>query len=289
MIHNVLLITRDGRRAFHRQYWSVEITSDILQEFVNTLNQLQREIGPSVDIPIHVQGMKFLYVDAGPHLLLVFGADAGDDDPPIRERLTKARALLFKNYSREIDTYIAKPEPGFQGFEKFRQDLDSIVVTMLKICLLGQGGVGKSTMLKLLTSPSIPGVYVPTVAVDIEKLQGVRFGPYELTVWDFAGQDKFRSLWRYYLRNADAVLLVTDSTLKNVLETRDILEIVRKESPSAIVWAIANKQDLPGALAPTLVQRILGVQTYGLVAIDPRYREVLYKILLGAVAEATTD
>jgi hypothetical protein len=64
---------------------------------------------------------------------------------------------------------------------------------------------------------------------------------------------------------------------------------VRKESPSAIVWAIANKQDLPGALAPSLVQRVLGVQTYGLVAIDPRYREVLYKILLGAVAEATTD
>ena len=82
---------------------------------------------------------------------------------------------------------------------------------------------------------------------------------------------------------------MTDSTLKNVLATRDILEVVRKNASSAIVWAIANKQDLPGALSAKLVQRILGVQTYGLVAIDPRYREVLFKVLVGAVAEATSD
>jgi len=288
MIHNVLILTRDGRKAFHRQYWSVDVTNEIIQEFLTTLGEMQREIGDSVDLPIHVRGIKFLYTDLGIQLLLVFCCDPNDKDEMVREKLLKTRTLLLEKYKHEIDAYLANPDAR-QTFDGFRSELDSVVVTMLKICLLGQGGVGKSTMLKLLTSSSIPGVYIPTVAVDIEKLQGVRFGPYELVVWDFAGQEKFRSLWRYYLRNADAVLLVTDSTLKNVLDTRDILEVVRRESPSAIVWAIANKQDLPGALAPKLVQRILGVQTYGLVAIDPRYRETLYKILLGAVAEATTD
>ena len=287
MIHNVFILTRDGRKAFHRQYWAVDITNEVIQEFLTTLGEMQREIGNSVDIPIHVRGIKFLYTDLGVQLLLVFCCDPNDNDEAVREKLIKTRSLLLEKYKHEIDAYLANPTA--QAFDGFRSELDNVVVTMLKICLLGQGGVGKSTMLKLLTSSSIPGVYIPTVAVDIEKLQGVRFGPYELVVWDFAGQEKFRSLWRYYLRNADAVLLVTDSTLKNVLDTRDILEVVRRESPSAIVWAIANKQDLPGALAPKLIQRILGVQTYGLVAIDPRYRETLYKILLGAVAEATTD
>ncbi|MFX1563070.1 MAG: ADP-ribosylation factor-like protein, partial [Promethearchaeota archaeon] len=257
MIHNILVITQDGRRAFHRQYWSVEITNELLQEFLATYKQLQKEIGPTVDLPIHVRGMKFLYASAGTHLLLVFCADASDEDHPIRERLEKAQKMLVEKFSHEIDSYISNPQPGSKSFEGFGGALDAIVVAMLKICLLGQGGVGKSTMVKLLTSTSIPGVYLPTVAVDIEKLKGVRFGPYELIIWDFAGQDKFRSLWRYYLRNADAVLLVTDSTLKNILETRDILEIVKRESPSAIVWAIANKQDLPHALTPKLVQRIL--------------------------------
>ncbi|MFX1562155.1 MAG: ADP-ribosylation factor-like protein [Promethearchaeota archaeon] len=289
MIHNILIITQDGRRAFHRQYWSVEITQELIQEFLATYKQLQKEIGLQVDLPIHVRGMKFLYASIGTHLLLVFCADAGDEDHPIRERLDKAQKMLIEKFGHEIDGYISNPQPGSKSFEGFGGVLDNIVVAMLKICLLGQGGVGKSTMVKLLTSTSIPGVYLPTVAVDIEKLKGVRFGPYELIIWDFAGQDKFRSLWRYYLRNADAVLLVTDSTLKNILETRDILEIVRKESPSAIVWAIANKQDLPNALTPKLVQRILGIRTYGLVAIDPRYRESLYNILLGAVAEATSE
>ena len=289
MIHNVYLMTREGRLAFHRQYWSVDISTEERQEFLNTYKHFESELGGQVDLPIHVKNIKFIYSEAGTHLLLVFAVDMSDEDEKIKDTLKKARELLISKFGHEIDSYIQKPVPLGEGFKGFAAELDNVIVTMLKICLLGQGGVGKSTMLKLLTADSIPSDYYPTIAVDIETLQGVRFGPYELAVWDFAGQDRFRSLWNYYLRNADAVLLVTDSTLKNVLETRDILEIVRKNSPSSIVWAIGNKQDLPGALAPKLVQRILGVQSYGLVAIDPRYREVLYKIILGAVAEATTD
>ncbi len=289
MIHNVYIMNREGRIAFHRQYWAVDITTEDREEFLNTYKHFESELGSKVDLPIHVKNIKFLYTDAGTHLLLVFAVDISDEDEKIKESLKKTRELLISKFGHEIDAYIQTPLPLGQAFKGFEKELDNVIVTMLKICLLGQGGVGKSTMLKLLTADSIPGDYYPTIAVDIETLQGVRFGPYELAVWDFAGQDRFRSLWNYYLRNADAVLLVTDSTLKNVLETRDILEIVRKNAPSSIVWAIGNKQDLPGALAPKLVQRILGVQAYGLVAIDPRYREVLYKIILGAVAEATTD
>jgi hypothetical protein len=254
MIHNVFIMNRDGRIAFHRQYWSVDITTEIRQEFISTYKHFEKDLGPTVDLPIHVKNNKFLYTDLGTNLLLVFAVDTSDEDETIREYLKKTRELLITKYSHEIDSYIQTPVPLGQAFQEFSKELDNVIVTMLKICLLGQGGVGKSTMLKLLTADSIPGEYYPTIAVDI-----------------------------------DAVLLVTDSTLKNVLETRDILEIVRKNAPSSIVWSIANKQDLPGALAPKLVQRILGVQSYGLVAIDPRYREVLYKIILGAVAEATTD
>ena len=287
MIHNVFILTTAGQRVFHRQYWSIDITNEIIQEFLVTLSALQAEIGPNVDLPIHVSQTKFLYSAIGDQLFLTFAVDSSDDEASIRELLKRTQQLLLGKYRHEVESYLANPEQ--KSFEGFASELDDVIVTMLKICLLGQGGVGKSTMLKLLTGAAIDGIYVPTVAVDVEKLQGVRFGPYELVVWDFAGQERFRSLWGYYLRNADAVLLVTDSTLKNVLATRDILEVVRKNASSAIVWAIANKQDLPGALSAKLVQRILGVQTYWLVAIDPRYREVLFKVLVGAVAEATSD
>ncbi len=287
MIHNVFILTLTGQRVFHRQYWSIDITNEVIQEFLITLTALQTEIGPNVELPIHVSQTKFLYSAIGDKLLLTFAVDTSDDEASIRELINRTQQLLLGKFRHEVESYLSNPRPS--AFEGFASELDDVIVTMLKICLLGQGGVGKSTMLKLLTGATIDGIYVPTVAVDVEKLQGVRFGPYELVVWDFAGQERFRSLWGYYLRNADAVLLVTDSTLKNVLATRDILEMVRKNASSAIVWAIANKQDLPGALSAKLVQRILGVQTYGLVAIDPRYREVLFKVLVGAVAEATGD
>ncbi|MFX1566557.1 MAG: ADP-ribosylation factor-like protein, partial [Promethearchaeota archaeon] len=195
MIHNVFLMTRDGRLAFHRQYWSVDISAEERQEFLSTYKHFETELGSQVDLPIHVKNIKFIYTDAGTNLLLVFAVDMGDEDEKIKDTLKKARALLISKFGHEIDAYIQKPVPLGDGFKGFAAELDNVIVTMLKICLLGQGGVGKSTMLKLLTADSIPGDYYPTIAVDIETLQGVRFGPYELAVWDFAGQDRFRSLW----------------------------------------------------------------------------------------------
>jgi hypothetical protein len=35
---------------------------------------------------------------------------------------------------------------------------------------------------------------------------------------------------------------------------------------------IANKQDLPGSLKPSIVQRLMGMRSFGLTAIDPNDR-----------------
>lgn len=69
--------------------------------------------------------------------------------------------------------------------------------------------------------------------------------------------------------------MVTDSTLENVLNSKDIVDLIRRKEIVAEVVAIANKQELLGALSPALVQRILGVKTYGMVSIDTENRETL--------------
>jgi signal recognition particle receptor subunit beta len=66
--------------------------------------------------------------------------------------------------------------------------------------------------------------------------------------------------------------LVTDSTLENVLQSKDILEFLKEHDSLSDVVVIANKQDLPGALQPSIVQRLLNMKTFGLVAIDPNDR-----------------
>jgi len=68
-------------------------------------------------------------------------------------------------------------------------------------------------------------------------------------------------------------------TLENVLQSKDILEFLRDQGLTSEVVVIANKQDLTGALQPSLVQRLLGVKSFGLTAIDPNDREKALDII----------
>ena len=73
------------------------------------------------------------------------------------------------------------------------------------------------------------------------------------------------------LRGTHVILLVTDSTVENVLQTRRVfMKLIKKARPDAICIGIANKQDLPKAMTAPLVKKVLGTdEVYGICAIDP--------------------
>jgi small GTP-binding protein len=161
--------------------------------------------------------------------------------------------------------------------------IDNYIMSKLKVSLVGEGGVGKTTLLRLLKGSAPPTEYVPTIALSIEQIEATRYGTYSIILWDFAGQERFRRLWTIYFRGSDIVFIITDSTLNNVIATKEILDVIRKDAPGVPVWAIANKQDLEGALSPELVERILGIPAFGMVAIDQARKEEMMQILLDAV------
>ncbi|MFW9830398.1 MAG: ADP-ribosylation factor-like protein [Candidatus Thorarchaeota archaeon] len=103
------------------------------------------------------------------------------------------------------------------------------------------GGVGKTALVTLLNGGVPSTSYVPIIAIDIQKIEGARIGTYEISTWDFAGQDRFRRLWELYFRGSRIILLVTDSTLENVLNSKGIIDLIRRKDIAAQLLAIANK------------------------------------------------
>ena len=155
----------------------------------------------------------------------------------------------------------------------------------VKIGLIGFGGVGKTTTLKLIRQEEVPLEYVPTIFGDRKPL-AVPIGPYRVIVFDFAGQKRFMSAWDILIRGSEVIFVMTDSTPANVEATKqEILPLVYSKAPYAKKYAIANKQDLPGALPPSEVGRRLGLKAFGMVAIDPSYREKMLNIIREAVLE----
>ncbi len=144
---------------------------------------------------------------------------------------------------------------------------------MVKISLVGNGRVGKSTIRNMLEGKSAPTK--PTIGVDVG-----RYRDDELTcaVFDLGGQDRFKCLWEDFMRGSSLVMLVTDSTREDVEKSKRILDTLHKVQGAKII-AIANKQDQTNHLNAMQVEKILGVKTYPMVATETTRRNAMVSII----------
>jgi small GTP-binding protein len=151
-----------------------------------------------------------------------------------------------------------------------------LLTTKKKICLIGEGNVGKTSLLSLLQGREVHKERIPTVGLEVEDslLNGQN-----CSVWDLGGQNRFKFMWQDFLRGAGLAVIVCDSTEKNVEKTKEIYDRFERSLGTKII-AIANKQDLPGRLSAQEVQKRLGgLKTYGMSAIRPELQERMKEIL----------
>lgn len=277
VIHNTFLIrTSSSEVLASTQYWPVEVSRDDLLEFVNTRNDIKSGGDDYVELPLIIGDHKFHGLDWVGETILVYVTDKGEDESGVFEKMEAATAALKKTLSKS----------GLESvIHNYQSIIEPSITTRLKIALVGEGGVGKTTTLHLLLGDTPPLQYVPTIALNLETVENIRFGNYSLVLWDFAGQERFRTLWRFYFHGADVIFLVCDSTLRNVIISKDILKLIRRDAPKVPVFAMANKQDKPNAMKPEVVQKILGIPTYPMVAIDKARRDEMLRILMNAAAQ----
>ncbi|MFW9834617.1 MAG: ADP-ribosylation factor-like protein [Candidatus Thorarchaeota archaeon] len=277
MIHNTFLVRISTRQVIaSTQYWPVEVDKEALNEFISTREDLRTEHGQVQELPLIIGDHKFMGKDWIEDSALVFVTDKGEDEGTTYEKIDLALKALRKKFKKK----------GIEGAVKnYDVLIEPSVTTRLKIALVGEGGVGKTTTLHLLLGDTPPLQYVPTIALNLETVENIRFGNYSLVLWDFAGQERFRTLWRFYFHGADVIFLVCDSTLRNVIISKDILKLIKRDAPKVPVFAMANKQDKPNAMKPEVVQKILGIPTYPMVAIDKDRRDEMLRILMNAAAQ----
>jgi len=85
---------------------------------------------------------------------------------------------------------------------------------LFKIVIVGDAGVGKSSLLCRFADDSFQENYQSTIGVDF-KIREINLDSgkvIKLQIWDTAGQERFRAITRSYYHNADCVVLVYDVT-----------------------------------------------------------------------------
>ncbi|MFX1482401.1 MAG: Rab family GTPase [Promethearchaeota archaeon] len=93
---------------------------------------------------------------------------------------------------------------------------------LFKIVFLGDGAVGKTSLVGRYVYDSFEGDYLATIGTDIH-IKMVRVGDtvVKLVIWDIAGQDNFAQLRRAYYMNASGAFFVFDTTRPETIERVD--------------------------------------------------------------------
>ncbi|XP_030570386.1 ras-related protein Rab-26 isoform X1 [Drosophila novamexicana] len=149
-----------------------------------------------------------------------------------------AGATLCKSAGRALIRMISST-PG--------QDEDEDFDIMGKVIMLGDSGVGKTSLLiRFRDGRYVPSYFLSTVGIDFRNkvvvVDGTRV---KLQIWDTAGQERFRSVTHAYYRDAHALLLLYDVTNKTTFDNiRAWLGEIREYAQEDVVIVlIGNKAD----------------------------------------------
>ena len=120
---------------------------------------------------------------------------------------------------------------------------------IFKIILIGNSGVGKSSILQRYIQKVFQESFASTIGVDFfMKTINIGDKSIKLQLWDTAGTEKFRSITTGYYRGADAAFVVFDLSSKTSFKNlNEWIESYYKYSNPDVeknVILIGNKSDL---------------------------------------------
>jgi small GTP-binding protein len=123
-------------------------------------------------------------------------------------------------------------------------------VPEIKVCVIGDTDVGKSSLTKRYIDGKMPDNSTPTIGASfLQKRVKVKGVDISLQIWDTAGQERFRSMAPMYYKQAKAAVCVFDMTNEESFHRLSawIKDLKQHADPNAVVCIAGNKCDKPNS------------------------------------------
>jgi Ras-related protein Rab-1A len=129
--------------------------------------------------------------------------------------------------------------------------------SLFKICVVGDGGVGKTAIIERYLGKSFCSEYQLTIGAEIKVYtQNIDGRDIKFQIWDLAGQERFKFVRSSFYRGSHAVIMVFDltniETLFNLFSWKnEFLTNIGKEVPIVI---LGNKTDLKNQVEKHIIE-----------------------------------
>ena len=118
---------------------------------------------------------------------------------------------------------------------------------IVKICLLGEAAVGKTSLVYRFIENKFRDNYKSTLGVNLLKKDLVidGYGGVSAQIWDLGGQESFKSLRKLYLEGANGAFVIFDTTKRKTFEKLDEwIQSFKDSRGERPLLLIGNKIDL---------------------------------------------
>jgi Ras-related protein Rab-11A len=124
-------------------------------------------------------------------------------------------------------------------------------ITLLKVALIGDGNVGKTSIARRYCEDSFSESRIMTIGVDFQtKVVALDDRTVKLSIWDVAGQDHFAVVRESFYRGTLAAALVYDiCDPESFNHLPKWVDEIRGQVPQIKFVIVGNKSDLTGTVS----------------------------------------
>lgn len=280
MISKILIITSGGTLCYSKNFFNqIDIDEGLISGFLTAISEFAQEVKGGEIKALNFRNFNFIYsYYTELDLMFILVIDIDDLEEEARTKLELMKNEFVKRYRSVLENWMG----NLGVFEDFDEFVEEYVFIPPKILLIGEVGVGKTTIMNLF-----PGETILELDNDLKEIIQKEINIFdikdlkdcilrEIDIDELVNNSK---LYRPLLNSVDVICIVSNSAASNLGRTQKSYSILKEISKKADFYVIANFQDLKdSAFEPEKIEELFGIKTFGFSAIQKESKQKILSI-----------